>query len=93
MFAHIGLKARYFDTYFADGYHHVLGVFYSQEHTLLPGYTVLDAFVFAKVRTMDLFLTYEHLNAAWSLPNYYAAPGVPFRDGVLRFGFTWNFFD
>ena len=93
MFAHIGLKARYFDTYFADGYHPVLGVFYSQQHTSLPGYAVLDAFVFAKVRTMDLFLTYEHLNASWSLPNYYAAPGVPFRDGVLRFGFTWNFFD
>jgi hypothetical protein len=53
----------------------------------------LDAFVYAKVRTMDLFLTYEHLNAAWGSPSFYAAPGVPFRDGVLRFGFTWNFFD
>ena len=93
MFAHIGVKARYFDTYFADGYHPVLGVFYSQEHTSLPGYAVIDAFVFAKVRTMDIFLTYEHLNAAWALPNYYSAPGVPFRDSVLRFGFTWNFLD
>lgn len=93
MFAHIGMKARYFDTYYADGYHPVLGVFYSQRHTPVDGYAVIDAFFYAKVRTMDIFLTYEHLNAAWALPNYYAAPGVPFRDGVLRFGFTWNFFD
>lgn len=93
MFAHIGVKARYFDTYFADGYHPVLGVFYSQQHTSLPGYAVIDAFVFAKVRSMDIFLTYEHLNADWALPGYFAAPGIPFRDSVLRFGFTWNFLD
>ena len=93
MFAHIGVKGRYFDDYYADGYHPALGVFYSQQHSLIKGYAVLDAFIYAKVRTMDLFLTYEHLNAAWGSPSYYAAPGVPFRDGVIRFGFTWNFFD
>jgi len=93
MFAHIGVKGRYFDDYYADGYHPALGVFYSQQHSLITGYAVLDAFVYAKVRTMDLFLTYEHMNAAWGSPSFYAAPGVPFRDGVLRFGFTWNFFD
>lgn len=93
MFAQIGLKAHYFDAYYADAYHPVLGEFYVQNNKMIGGYPLVDAFINAKVRTMRLFLTYQHVNSSISNNDYFAAPNYPYRDGVLRFGFIWNFFD
>lgn len=93
MFAQIGLKAHYFDAYYADAYHPVLGEFYVQNNKMIGGYPLVDAFINAKVRTMRLFLTYQHVNSSLSNNDYFAAPNYPYRDGVVRFGFVWNFFD
>jgi len=93
MFAQIGVKAHYFDAFYADAYHPVLGEFYVQNEKMIGGYPLVDAFINAKVRTMRLFLTYQHINSSVSNNDYFAAPNYPYRDGVVRFGFVWNFFD
>jgi len=93
MFAQIGIKAHYFDAFYADAYHPVLGEFYVQNEKMIGGYPLVDAFINAKVRTMRLFLTYQHVNSSVSNNDYFAAPNYPYRDGVVRFGFVWNFFD
>jgi len=93
MFAQIGVKAHYFDAFYADAYHPVLGEFYVQNEKMIGGYPLIDAFINAKVRTMRLFLSYQHVNSSVSNNNYFAAPNYPYRDGVVRFGFVWNFFD
>ena len=93
MFAQIGVKAHYFDAFYADAYHPVLGEFYLQNEKMIGGYPLVDAFINAKVRTMRLFLTYQHVNSSVSNNDYFAAPNYPYRDGVVRFGFVWNFFD
>ncbi|MDC3402705.1 putative porin [Flavobacteriaceae bacterium] len=93
MFAQIGVKAHYFDAFYADAYHPVLGEFYVQNEKMIGGYPLVDAFINAKVRTMRLFLTYQHVNSSVSNNDYFAAPNYPYRDGVVRFGFVWNFFD
>jgi hypothetical protein len=93
MFAQIGVKAHYFDAFYADAYHPVLGEFYVQNEKMIGGYPLVDAFINAKVRTMRLFLTYQHVNSSVSNNDYFAAPNYPYRDGVVRFGFVWNFFN
>ena len=93
MFAQIGVKAHYFDAFYADAYHPVLGEFYVQNEKMIGGYPLVDVFINAKVRTMRLFLTYQHVNSSVSNNDYFAAPNYPYRDGVVRFGFVWNFFD
>ena len=93
MFAQIGVKAHYFDAFYTDAYHPVLGEFYVQNEKMIGGYPLVDAFINAKVRTMRLFLTYQHVNSSVSNNDYFAAPNYPYRDGVVRFGFVWNFFD
>ncbi len=93
MFAQIGVKTHFFDAFYADAYHPVLGEFYVQNKKMIGGYPLVDAFINAKVRTMRLFLTYQHVNSSVSKHDYFAAPNYPYRAGGVRFGFVWNFFD
>ena len=93
MFAQIGVRGHYFDAYYADAYHPILAEFYVQNTQKVGGYPLVDLFFDAKIRTMRLFLTYQHLSSGISSVPYYAAPNYPYRDGVVRFGFIWNFFD
>lgn len=93
MFAQIGVRGHYFDAYYADAYHPILAEFYVQNTQKVGGYPLVDLFFDAKIRTMRLFLTYQHLSSGISSTPYYAAPNYPYRDGVVRFGFIWNFFD
>ena len=87
-----GITARYFSSFYMNGYHPLLGTFYTQDQFMLGGTPMLDLFFHAKVDQTRFFLKAEHFNAPFSTPNYYSAPGFPYRDFVIRFGFIWNFF-
>lgn len=92
MFLHIGVSARYFSDFKLRAYHPLLSEFVVQEHQELDGFPVVNAFFNAKIRQTRLFFIVEHVNANRKAPNYYAAPGYPYRDMLLRFGLVWNFF-
>jgi hypothetical protein len=87
-----GVTARYFSSFYMNGYHPLLGTFYTQDQFMLGGRPMFDLFFNAKVDQTRFFLKAEHFNAPFSTPNYYSAPGFPYRDFVIRFGFIWNFF-
>lgn len=92
MYLQTGVTVKYFSEYNMDGYHPLLGEFYVQNQEQLGGYPMLDVFVNAKVRQTRIFFKLEHLNSSFGNNDFFAAPGYPYRDFVIRFGLVWNFF-
>lgn len=92
LFLNLGVSARYFSSYKMRAYHPLLSAFVVQPHQEMEGYPIVNAFFNMKIRQTRLFFVFEHVNANRKAPNYYAAPGYPYRDMLFRFGLVWNFF-
>jgi len=75
-----------------DGYNPILAEFYVQDREELGSFPLLDFFINAKVRQARIYFKLEHFNSSFSESKFYAAPGYPYRDFVIRFGLVWNFF-
>ncbi|MCH2490555.1 MAG: putative porin [Flavobacteriales bacterium] len=93
LFLQTGINFKYFSSYNMNAYDPVLGEFFVQNDVRLGGFPLVDLFFNAKVRQTRIFVKYEHINALFVNKNeYFAAPGYPYRDPVIRFGLVWNFF-
>lgn len=92
LFMQAGVTGTYFTKYLADAYNPLLGDFVRQSEVLIGDYPRIDVFVNAKIQQTRLYLKYEHLNSGFTGYNYFTAPNYPYRDGILRFGLVWNFF-
>jgi len=92
LFLHLGVSAHYFSPFKMRAFHPLLSEFVVQPDQELGGFPVVNAFFNAKIRQTRLFFIVEHVNANRKAPNYYAAPGYPYRDLLIRFGVVWNFF-
>lgn len=88
-----GVSVKYFSKYYMNAHDPVLGDFYVQRDAQYGDYPMVDIFFNARVRQTRIYFMYEHVNALFSKRNtYFAAPGQPYRDAILRFGLVWNFF-
>ena len=88
-----GVHLKYFTSYNMNGYDPVLAEFYVQNNQEFGAFPLVDIFFNAKIRQTRIYVSYEHVNQLFnSTNNHYAAPGYPYRDGVIRFGLVWNFF-
>lgn len=92
MYIQTGVTFKYFTSYYMDAYNPLLGDFYIQQQEALGGFPMLDFFINARVRQTRIFLKAEHFNSSFTGNSFYAAPGYPYRDFVIRFGLVWNFF-
>ncbi|MEM7085538.1 MAG: putative porin [Bacteroidota bacterium] len=93
MFMQAGIHVKYFTAYNMNGYDPVLAEFYVQNDQEFGAFPLVDIFFNAKIRQTRIYVSYEHVNQLFnSTSNHYAAPGYPYRDGVIRFGLVWNFF-
>jgi hypothetical protein len=92
LFTQSGVTFNYFTKYHANGYSPLLGEFFVQNTREIGNFPMLDVFINAQVRTCRIFFTAEHVNTLFTKPNYYSAPGYPYRDFMIRFGLVWNFF-
>ena len=92
MFMQTGITGHYFTKYYADRYNPLLGDFSRQSDVLIGDFPRIDFFVNGKVQQTRLYLKAEHINTLFTEPNYFSAPGYPYRDFVIRFGLVWNFF-
>ena len=93
LFLQTGFTFQYFTEYYADGYHPVIGDFYTQTHSQIGNYPVLDFFFNAKIRTARVFFKVENFTQKLMKQNkHYAAPGYPQRDMTIRIGIIWDFF-
>ncbi|MCH9661964.1 MAG: putative porin [Bacteroidetes bacterium] len=93
MFMQMGVNFKYFTEYNANGYDPVLAEFYVQNGQKIGGFPLVDIFFNAKIRQTRIYVKYEHVNQLFnSTNNHFSAPGNPYRDASIRFGFVWNFF-
>lgn len=93
LFLQTGVTFKYFTKYNMNAYDPVLAEFYVQNNQELGGFPLVDLFFNAKIRQTRIYFVYENFTALFSSKNeYFAAPGYPYRDNVLRFGLVWNFF-
>jgi outer membrane cobalamin receptor len=93
LFLQTGFTFKYFTKYNMNAYDPVLSEFYVQNDQELGGFPLVDLFFNAKIRQTRIFFVYENFTSIFGGKNeYFAAPGQPYRDNVLRFGLVWNFF-
>lgn len=99
LFFRLGTELYYSSSYWQLNYRPDIASFYYGNTNSNPmgNYPIFDAFVSARIKTVDLFLKYEHLNEWYVIPGVnkryestYRYPIEPFR---LRVGFTWIFWD
>lgn len=92
MYVQTGVTFKYFTSYYMNAYNPLLSEFYIQDREELGGFPMLDFFINARVRQTRIYLKAEHFNSSFTGNSFYAAPGYPYRDFVIRFGLVWNFF-
>ncbi|MCC9073354.1 putative porin [Flavobacterium sp. F-65] len=92
LFLQTGIVFNYFTSYYGNDYNPVIGEFFVQNKKEIGNYPNFDFFINARIRQTRIFLKAEHFNSSFSGSNYYSAPNNPYRDFVIRFGLTWNFF-
>ncbi len=87
-----GITFNYFSKFNLQQYNPVLGEFAVQSEGEYGGFPMFDFFINAQVQRTRMYLLFEHINSDLTGYNYYSAPGVPYRDFMVRFGIVWNFF-
>ena len=90
----VGFNLSYNTDYFAYGYFGLTGQFHLQEDQKLNYYPVTDLFLYFKIKTLWLFLTYRHLNQGmFRQKTYFTAYKYPAQDRTFNVGISWRFYD
>lgn len=93
LYLQTGIDVKYFTSYNMNGYDPVLAEFYVQNEQELGAFPLFDLFFNAKIRQTRIFFKWEHFNSVFASKNeYFSAPGIPYRDALIRFGLVWDFF-
>ncbi|MEJ8802277.1 putative porin [Pontibacter sp. H249] len=93
LFGQVGVQAYMPSGYFADVYMPVTQQFYLQDGFKLNTYPVIDVFLSADIKTVNVFLKMSHVNNELWEPGYFVTPGYPGMRRSFIFGLKWMFFD
>ena len=92
----VGLNGTYFTKYDALRYFPITGEMALQDPNNIQqigNFPIIDAFLNFKVQNMRFYIRGEHINSMFSKePNYFSAPGVPYRAFKFQLGLKWNIF-
>lgn len=90
----LGLDGRYNTKYYAPGYNPATAQFYNQREKQVGNFFVVDAFVSAKWKRMNILLKYEHINEGLlNNSGYFSTAHYPLGKGMFKFGISWNFYN
>ncbi|WP_439882979.1 putative porin [Pontibacter sp. MBLB2868] len=93
LFGQFGVQAYMPTGYYADAYMPVTQQFYLQNNFELSTYPVIDVFLNADIKTLNVFLKMSHANNELWEPGYFVTPGYPGMRRSFVFGIKWMFFD
>ena len=93
LFGQVGFEANYRSAYFADAYAPAISQFYLQNEFPVENYPVIDFFVAADIKTVNVFLKLAHANEGLNGPGYFSTPYYPGMRRSFIFGVKWQFFD
>jgi hypothetical protein len=94
----LGFDASYMSKAQAYQYRADNRQFYANSQNITLGnYPLLDVYFSGRIKTVDLFLKYEHVNHWWVLPfanqRYESTLNYPIQPDRFRFGFIWHFWN
>ena len=94
----LGFDASYASAYLAPVYRADNRQFYANSTNIqLGNYPLLDVYLSGRIKTVDFFLKYEHLNHWWVIPfansRYENTLNYPIQPDRFRFGFIWHFWN
>ena len=93
LYGQIGVEANYRSSYLADAYSPAIQQFYLQNRFTTENYPVLDVFIAADIKSLNLFLKLAHANEGLYGPGYFSTPYYPGMRRSFIFGIKWQFFD
>jgi len=88
-----GIDAIYNTSYYAYDYMPATRSFYIQNSKELGNYVYADIFLNLQIKRARLFVKYVNFGYLFKYYNYYTTPSYPMKDGGLRFGISWMFYD
>ena len=86
----VGVRGRYYSSFYAPGYMPLSRQFYYQNEKEIKEYPFVDIFLKAKVKRFQVFLELSNAGQGIFDYNYISLPYYPQRDRNLRFGFQWD---
>nr|WP_230680089.1 putative porin [Pontibacter sp. 172403-2] len=93
LYGQFGVQAYMPGGYYADAYMPVTQQFFVQDAIKLDTYPVLDVFITADIKTVNVFLKMSHVNEGLWQPGYFTTPYYPGMRRSFIFGIKWMFFD
>jgi len=88
----IGIRALYRSSHPGMTYAPLLGDFYVNPNSKTQASLRLDLFANFKIKTVKVYLAYEHLNSLWQGEQYILKP-YPMVKPTFRLSLIWNFYD
>lgn len=94
LYGQFGVEMYLPSSYYADAFMPVIQQFYVQDEFKVKAYPVLDVFVTADIKSVNLFLKMSHVNEGlMRQQGYFATPYYPGMRRSFIFGLRWMFFD
>jgi len=93
LYGQSGVQAYLPSGYYADAYMPVTQQFFVQDAFKLDTYPVIDVFLTADIKSLNVFLKMSHVNEGLWQPGYFTTPYYPGMRRSFIFGIKWMFFD
>jgi hypothetical protein len=88
-----GVDVLYNTSYYAYAYMPATRSFYVQNDKEIGNYFYTNVFLNLQIKRARLFLKYYNLASLFGNFNYFTVPSYPMKDGGLRFGVSWMFYN
>ncbi|WP_176956078.1 putative porin [Catalinimonas alkaloidigena] len=89
----VGFDVRMKGSYYANAYMPVTQQFYLQNDFLVESYPIVDLFMNARIKRVNLFLKLSQINQGYPANGYFMTPYYPGMQRSFVFGVHWQFFD
>lgn len=89
----IGFSVFYNTAYYANAFMPTNGQFYLQNKKEYGNYPIIDFFINAKIKVVNIFFKIDHLNSGFMGTNYTLTPNYFINTRAFKVGVSWKFWD
>lgn len=89
----IGFAVFYNTAYYSNAFMHTSNQFYMQNKSKYGDYPVIDFFLNAKIKVVNIFFKIDHLNSGFTGTDYMLTPNYLLSTRAFKIGVSWKFWD
>ncbi|NEU09908.1 putative porin [Flavihumibacter sp. R14] len=94
LYTNFGVDMRFNSPYLNPAYSINTGQFYNDRSPVeFQADPIFDLWIKASLRRTNLFLRYDYANQGWLSKGFYTVKRYPMQDALLKFGFSWKFYN